>query len=56
MLFAWGAWKLPFTAALAHDPALAAPWPEDLRLFAAVLAVQVVAGAALLRAVTGINK
>jgi hypothetical protein len=44
MLFAWSAWKLPFTAYLATTPDAEAQWPEDLTVVAVRLAVGVVAG------------
>jgi hypothetical protein len=59
MLAAWSAWKLPLTAALAADPALADPWPEDLRVAAVQYAAGVVAGVAgllALRATTAARK
>jgi hypothetical protein len=46
MLAAWSAWKLPLLAALAADPGLAEPWPEDLAVAAVQYVVGVVAGVA----------
>jgi hypothetical protein len=46
MLAAWSAWKLPLLAALAANPGLAEPWPEDLAVAAVQHVVGVVAGVA----------
>jgi hypothetical protein len=49
MLFAWSAWKLPLVAALAADPGIGDPWPENLAVAAGQFAVGIVAGVAMLR-------
>ena len=48
MLFAWSAWKLPLTAALAANPEIGAPWPENLAVAATQFTIGIVAGAAML--------
>jgi hypothetical protein len=46
MLAAWSAWKLPLLAALAANPDLAGPWPEDLAVAASQLVLGILAGGA----------
>ncbi|WP_051639715.1 hypothetical protein [Cellulomonas sp. URHE0023] len=48
MLFAWSAWKLPFSAYLAMTPDAEAQWPEDLAVMAVRLTLGVLAGFLLL--------
>ncbi|WP_051274938.1 hypothetical protein [Cellulomonas sp. URHD0024] len=50
MLFAWSAWKLPFTAYLATTPDAEVVWPEDLGVVAVRFTIGLVAGLLLLSA------
>lgn len=51
LLFAWGAWKLPFTLlpALGADPTVR--WPENLAVAAGVLVLDAVAGLVMVQSV-----
>ncbi|MDH6125016.1 hypothetical protein [Kitasatospora sp. GP82] len=48
-LFAWGGWKLPFTAYLAVAHPAGVTWPENLAVVAALDITAVVTGAAMAR-------